>query len=129
MVDRYNRPLRTAPDATDLVVKTTADIRDVRRLVVDQARHARLAAERTADLELIATELVTTSLRHNGAGCRVRIRRDEEHLICAVEDEGPLTLWPVADHRTRDSSRAEGSCWSTHSPTSYAPTPPPAAPP
>ncbi|CCH32571.1 anti-sigma factor RsbA family regulatory protein [Actinosynnema sp. NPDC047251] len=91
VVDRYNRPLRAAPDATGLDIRTTADIRDVRRLAGDRARQAHLDAERTADLELIATELATNSLRHTDAGCRLRIWRDEEHLICSVEDDGRLT--------------------------------------
>ncbi|WP_447002158.1 anti-sigma factor RsbA family regulatory protein [Saccharothrix isguenensis] len=107
VVDRYNRPLRTAPDATALVIETTADIRDVRRLVTDQARQVHVDAERTADLELIATELVTNSLRHTGAGCRVRIWRDEEHLICAVEDEGRLTD-PLAGRRPTEPGQLGG---------------------
>jgi len=90
VIDHYNQPLRTAPDATDLDIKTTADIRDVRRLARDQARRARLDAELTAGLELIATELATNSLRHTDAGCRLRIWWDEEHLVCSVEDDGHL---------------------------------------
>ena len=107
VVDRYNRPLRTTPDATDLVVSTTADIRDVRRLVGDQARQALLDAERTADLELIATELVTNSLRHTGAECRLRIWRDGEHLICAVEDSGRLAD-PLAGRRPPEPGQRGG---------------------
>ena len=107
VVDRYNQPLRTTPAATDLAVETTADIRDVRRLVTDQARQAQLDAERTADLELIATELATNSLRHTGGGCRLRIWRDEEHLICSVEDDGRLTD-PLAGRRPPEAGQLGG---------------------
>ncbi|PSL51555.1 anti-sigma regulatory factor (Ser/Thr protein kinase) [Saccharothrix carnea] len=107
VVDRYNRPLRTAPDAADLVIGTTADIRDVRRLVTERARRSLLNAERTADLELIATELVTNSLRHTGAGCRLRIWRDGEHLICSVEDDGRLTD-PLAGRRPPEPGQRGG---------------------
>ncbi|PSL47155.1 anti-sigma regulatory factor (Ser/Thr protein kinase) [Saccharothrix carnea] len=107
VVDRYNRPLPTAPDSADLDVGTTADIRDVRRLVADQARRSPLDAEAIADLELIATELVTNSLRHTGAGCRLRIWRDGAHLICSVEDDGRLTD-PLAGRRPPEPGQRGG---------------------
>ncbi|MCC8242912.1 sensor histidine kinase [Saccharothrix luteola] len=107
VVDRYNQPLTVAPDAVDLPVTTTNGLRDVRRLVADQARLSGLDADRTADLELIATELVVNSLRHTGAGCRVRIWRDEEHLVFAVEDHGHLAD-PLAGRRPPEPGQHGG---------------------
>ncbi len=107
VVDRYNQPLRCTPDAAELAINTTADIRDARRLVTAQAQQAQLGAERTADLELIATELVTNSLRHTGGGCRLRIWRDQEHLIFSVEDDGHLSD-PLAGRRPPEPGQYGG---------------------
>ncbi|MEU4805635.1 sensor histidine kinase [Actinosynnema sp. NPDC023587] len=90
VVDRYNRPLDAGPDAVDLLVATTAQLREARRFTTGQARRLGLDVERAADLELIATELVTNSLRHTSGGCRLRLWRDFDHVVCAVEDGGHL---------------------------------------
>jgi anti-sigma regulatory factor (Ser/Thr protein kinase) len=107
VVDRYNQPLEAAPDAVDLLVTTTSEIRDVRRLVADRAPQWGLSAERVSDLQLVATELVTNSLRHTDAGCRVRFWLDQENLICAVEDTGRLAD-PLAGRRPPEPGQHGG---------------------
>jgi anti-sigma regulatory factor (Ser/Thr protein kinase) len=107
VVDRYNQPLESVPDAVDLLITTTAEIRDVRRFVAARASLWGLSAERASDLELVATELVTNSLRHTGGGCRVRFWLDQEDLICAVEDTGHLAD-PLAGRRPPEPGQYGG---------------------
>lgn len=71
-------------------VTATADIRGARGFAVARAQRLGLAAERVADLEPIATELVTNGLRHTGAGYRLMICHDNGQVVCAVEDSGHL---------------------------------------
>ncbi len=98
VVSRYNRSLDTAPDAAALLVTTTSDVREARRFATERARHLGLSAARTADLALIATELVVNALRHAGDACRISIWQDEGHLVCTVQDGGHLTD-PLAGRR------------------------------
>ncbi|MDQ2588378.1 sensor histidine kinase [Saccharothrix yanglingensis] len=107
VVDRYNQPVRAAADVAVFPVTATSRIREVRRFVAERARESGSPPERTADLELIVTELVTNSLRHTGGGCRVRIWRDEGHLVCAVEDDGHLAD-PLAGRRPPERGRHGG---------------------
>ncbi|MCE6996285.1 sensor histidine kinase [Saccharothrix sp. S26] len=91
VVERYNLPVTPAADGCVLPVATTAEIRDARRLATAEAHRHGLSAERTANLALIATELVTNSLRHTDGGCRLTLWRDADHVVCTVEDTGRLT--------------------------------------
>ncbi|MEV0682117.1 sensor histidine kinase [Actinosynnema sp. NPDC050436] len=90
VVNRYNQPLPAAEGAPEVHVGSSAQIRDARRFTTAQAGRLDLGAERTAELELIATELVTNSLRHSGGGCRLRVWTADGHLVCEVRDEGRL---------------------------------------
>ncbi|HEX6342163.1 sensor histidine kinase [Umezawaea sp.] len=107
VVSLYNQPLDVGQDPVDLVITTTAEIRDVRRLVDAWAPRWGLATDRVADLQLVATELVTNSLRYTGAGCRVRFWLDGETLVCAVEDTGRLTD-PLAGRRPPEPGQHGG---------------------
>ncbi|MFD7659589.1 anti-sigma factor RsbA family regulatory protein [Actinosynnema sp. NPDC059797] len=115
VVDRYNRPLDAVRGAVGLAVATTAGIGGARRFAVAEADRLGLAAERSADLALIATELVTNSLRHAGADCRLSLWRDGDHLVCAVEDGGRLSD-PLAGRRpaTRDQEGGRGLLMVNH---------------
>ncbi|XVS60943.1 anti-sigma factor RsbA family regulatory protein [Actinosynnema sp. CA-299493] len=107
IVGRYNRPFDVAPRTAGFPVTATADIRGARGFAVARAQRLGLAAERVADLELIATELVTNGLRHTGAGCLLRIWHDNGHVVCAVEDSGHLAD-PLAGRRPPAPGQAGG---------------------
>ncbi|MBW4718629.1 sensor histidine kinase [Saccharothrix obliqua] len=107
VIDRYNQPLPDAPGAAEFPVATTADIRPARHWAAERARLLGLGADRLADLELIATELLTNSLRHTPGGCRVRIWRDAGHVVCEVRDTGHLTD-PLAGRRPRPRDLPNG---------------------
>ncbi|MFT7837981.1 anti-sigma factor RsbA family regulatory protein [Saccharothrix sp. BKS2] len=107
VVGRHNRPVDAGPDAAELPVTATAGIGAARRFAVAEAERLGLPAGRTADLALVATELVTNSLRHTGAGCRLSLWRDGDHLVCAVGDGGRLTD-PLAGRRPADRDREGG---------------------
>ena len=91
VIGRYNQPLRIAEDVVELTVDTSADVRAARRFAMDHAHRLGLPDERIADLQLITGELVANSLRHTGGSCQLRIWRDQDHLVCTVEDGGHLT--------------------------------------
>ena len=90
VVDRYNQPLSGADDPPGIELTALAQVRDARRFAAERARGAGLGPDRAADLELIATELVTNSLRHTSGGCRLRIWTADDHLVCEVGDHGHL---------------------------------------
>ncbi|GAA3463082.1 sensor histidine kinase [Saccharothrix longispora] len=98
VVVRYNRVLDVPADAALLSVATTADLRGARRFATAEAERLGLSAERTAQVALVVTELVTNSLRHTGAGCRLAVWRDPDHVVCGVRDGGRLTD-PLAGRR------------------------------
>lgn len=91
VVNRHNRPITPTADATALAVTATTGVREARRLATREAERHGLSAEQVANFALITTELVTNSLRHTDGGCRMTVWRDDDHLVCTVEDTGRLT--------------------------------------
>jgi anti-sigma regulatory factor (Ser/Thr protein kinase) len=79
------------------------DLRAVRSFVAAAAAARGLGTERTRDLVLAASELVTNSLRHGGGTGIVRVWRQGTAVVCEVRDGGrfdrPLagTVRPVPD--------------------------------
>jgi len=98
VIDHYNQPLPVVPDAVEVEVGSSADIRTARTFATAHAHRLGLPAERMADLQLISGELVANSLRHGGGSCRLRLWRDGDHLVCTAEDDGHLTD-PLAGRR------------------------------
>ncbi len=93
----YNQPLPSPPDATELAVDAT-NLARARSLARTHANDAGLSDDRTADLELVVTELVTNSVDHGGGSGRLRIWTTDRHLVCEVQDHGALTD-PLAGRR------------------------------
>ncbi|OKI29095.1 anti-sigma regulatory factor [Saccharothrix sp. CB00851] len=93
VVARYNAPLPDAAGTADhaFPVSRPADLSPARRFAADRARRFGLAEPRLADLELIAGELVTNSLRHTSGPCRLGVWAEDGHLVCEVRDGGRLT--------------------------------------
>jgi anti-sigma regulatory factor (Ser/Thr protein kinase) len=98
VVSHYNQPLPAPPDAATRTITTLRELADLRRFVDDHATRLGLPADRLADLQLIATELVTNSLRHTQGPCQLRIWPDHDHLVCEVRDSGHLSD-PLAGRR------------------------------
>ncbi|WP_434443573.1 anti-sigma factor RsbA family regulatory protein [Lentzea sp. E54] len=107
VLGRYNQPLAVVADAVEVEVAESADIRVARRFATDHAHRLGLPAGRVADLQLITSELVANSLQHTGTGCRLRIWRDQDHLVCAVEDGGCLKD-PLAGRRPAAADQVGG---------------------
>ncbi|PWK83559.1 anti-sigma regulatory factor (Ser/Thr protein kinase) [Lentzea atacamensis] len=107
VVARYNQPLPEQPDVDELPVTEPTQLSAVRRWAAERARRHGLEADRIADLEYIATELVTNSLVHTPGGCRLRLWRHENHVVCEVRDTGQLAD-PLAGRRPRPAGLRGG---------------------
>jgi anti-sigma regulatory factor (Ser/Thr protein kinase) len=86
----YNQPLPERADAAELTVDAT-NLAQARFLARTHARQADLTDDRTADVELVVTELVTNSIDHGGGSGRLRIWTADGHLVFEVHDQGTLT--------------------------------------
>ncbi len=86
----YNRPLPEPADAVELVVDAT-NLAQARSLARTHALRAGLTDDRTADVELVVTELVTNSIDHGGGTGRLRIWIADGHLVHEVHDQGTMT--------------------------------------
>ncbi|GGS36833.1 sensor histidine kinase [Actinokineospora fastidiosa] len=98
VIAHYNQPLDGRADAVAMTVTEVNQITEARRFTTAHARALGLAEERVADLELIATELVTNSLIHATGSCVLRLWRHGDHLVCEVRDAGHLSD-PLAGRR------------------------------
>jgi anti-sigma regulatory factor (Ser/Thr protein kinase) len=98
VIDRYNLPLPAPADGAYVTVATYGDLAAARHFAAEQGRRHGLAAEGIADLELIATELLTNSVLHAGCPGELRIWPEADQLICQVADAGQLTD-PLAGRR------------------------------
>ncbi|SES17598.1 sensor histidine kinase [Lentzea albida] len=91
VLDRHNRPLPDPVGAEEFTVTEPAQLPAARRWATSEGLRHGLDADRVADLEYIATELVTNSLVHTPEGrCGLRIWRQDDHVACAVSDTGHL---------------------------------------
>ena len=106
VVARYNAPL---PDDAEgaFPVERPSELPSARRFAAQRARLLGLAEERLADLELIAGELVTNSLRHTSGPCRLGVRVEDDHLVCEVRDGGTLTD-PLVGRRPPEAGQRSG---------------------
>ncbi|RCW46098.1 anti-sigma regulatory factor (Ser/Thr protein kinase) [Halopolyspora algeriensis] len=95
---RHNQPLGSVPDAATYPVTTAGALPGARRFATDHAQRLGLCPDRTVEWELIVTELVTNGLVHGGGDCLLRIGRDGDDLVCAVENSGTLAD-PLAGRR------------------------------
>ena len=84
-----DRPL-ARPPATAERLSYQRDLRPVRTLVARCARSARLPARRITDLVLAASEVAANTLRHTKAGGTVHLWRDEDEILCLIQDSGVI---------------------------------------
>lgn len=90
--DEPARPLdgsaTLAPPWATEVGFTIADLGRLRRAVAEAAATAGLDEVRAADLALAVDELATNSICHGGGEGVMRLWRDEDALVCEVQDRG-----------------------------------------
>ncbi len=96
----YVSPEATVSDGDDLpppppeahrFAFTREQLSDLRKLVARCAGSAGLAAERTSDLVLAASEVATNSILHGGGEGTLSIWREPGALLCEVRGRGRIT--------------------------------------
>lgn len=108
VVERYNQALSSPADAAQFVVDAPALIQAARRFTGAEAERHGLTRDRSADLQLIVTELLTNSLLHSpSARAELRLWRDGGHVTCQVRDDGYLTD-PMAGRLPRSLTSTGG---------------------
>jgi anti-sigma regulatory factor (Ser/Thr protein kinase) len=63
------------------------------------------------ELVLVASELMTNSIRHAGASGVLRLWREETRLVCEVRDAGLIVEPLVGRRRPRDTARGGAGLW------------------
>ncbi len=101
-LDSSNEALPTSPAAVTYTVHELPDLSSARRCASRYARLLGMCPDRIDDLQLIATELATNSLRHTQGSCRLAFWHHDEHLICEASDIGQLDD-PLAGRRSSQS--------------------------
>jgi hypothetical protein len=96
--DRYNQPLSSSPTAVTYIVHELADLSGVRSFAATYAQRFGLSADAAADLQLITSELVSSSLQHSCGPCRLALWRRHGYLVCESRDPGYLDD-PLAGRR------------------------------
>lgn len=100
--DYGNEPLPTSPAAVTYTVQELTDLSKARQSASRYARLLGMCPDKIDDLQLIATELATNSLRHTGEACRLAFWHDDGHLVCEARDIGQLDD-PLAGRRSSQS--------------------------
>jgi hypothetical protein len=108
-LDRSNEPLQTNPAAVTYTVSQPADLSGARQLSGWYGRLLGMSDDRIADLQLIVTELATSSLQRGSAKCRLAFWYHDGHIVCEARDAAQLAD-PLAGRRlpTVDGSSAAG---------------------
>lgn len=104
--DHFSGEFPARPPAMDSLAFGREGLAQVRRRVEKAATLVGLAADRTADLVLAASELAANSVVHGGGKGILRIWRDGERLVVEVEDRG-LIEEPLVG-RVRPASAQHG---------------------
>ena len=85
--------------ASPMRVAALEDLPSARRFLRERARLADVDSERSLDLSVALTEVLTNALRHGGGDVRLWAWADSESLICQVEDRGGGIVDPLAGYR------------------------------
>jgi anti-sigma regulatory factor (Ser/Thr protein kinase) len=105
----YNRPLASDPAAVTYTVDQLTDLGGLRQFIAAYGQWFDVPAHITSNLQLIANELATSSVQHDGAPCQVALWQRDGNLICEARDNGYLDD-PLAGRRPyqRDTERGRG---------------------
>ncbi len=103
----YNRPLPACPTSVTYTVRELADLTAMRAFAATYGQWFGLAPGAVADLQLISSELATSSLQHTNGSCRLDFWQHDGHLICQARDRGYLDD-PLAGRRPYQSETTRG---------------------
>ncbi len=78
------------------------------------AAAAGLDEQRIGDLRLVVTELATNALRHGGGGATLTLWRDDDTVVCQVDDRGSLRDPLVGRERPNPQRPAGYGLWLVH---------------
>jgi anti-sigma regulatory factor (Ser/Thr protein kinase) len=106
---RYNQPLVRSERAVTYRVRTLADLADLRAFVATYARWFDLKPHTVADLQIVVTELATSSLQHTYGACRLALWHHDGHLVCEARDTGHIDD-PLAGRRPYENNTGRGRC-------------------
>ncbi|GFG73479.1 anti-sigma regulatory factor [Mycobacterium botniense] len=81
-VERGNQPLQTHPAAVTFAVGKLADLSGARQWCAWYGSLLGMSADRIADLQLVVTELATSSLQRGSARCRLAFWHHDNHVVC-----------------------------------------------
>jgi anti-sigma regulatory factor (Ser/Thr protein kinase) len=80
-----------APPAAAAALSYHRDLRPVRALVAEAARHAGLPPDRATDLVIAASEVAANTLRHTADGGTIWLWHTPAEIICQIHDTGVIT--------------------------------------
>jgi anti-sigma regulatory factor (Ser/Thr protein kinase) len=104
---RYNQPLSSDPSAVRYTARKLGDLAGARAFAGVYAQWFGLSPDQTADLQLISSELASSSLTHVGGTCRLALWRHSGNVICEARDGGCLDD-PLAGRRSYGSDTTRG---------------------
>lgn len=106
LVARWNPPL--SPPPADAQRATHLQPTAARAFVKEQAERAGLSQRRTIDLELATSEVATNAQAHGGGRATLQSWRDDDYLICQIEDEGAGLADVLAGYRPPSLAQESG---------------------
>jgi hypothetical protein len=104
---RYNQPLSSDPSAVRYTARKLGDLAGARAFAGVYAQWFGLSPDQTADLQLITSELASSSLTQVGGTCRLALWRHSGNVICEARDGGCLDD-PLAGRRSYGSDTTRG---------------------
>ena len=104
---RYNQPLSSDPSAVRYTARKLGDLAGARAFAGVYAQWFGLSPDQTADLQLITSELASSSLMHVGGTCRLALWRHNGNVVCEARDGGCLDD-PLAGRRSYGSDTTRG---------------------
>ncbi len=102
-----DRPLPPPPPGAEVLGYDTG-LAPVRRLVASHARRTGLAAERTSDLVLAASEIAANTLGHAKSDGMLYVWHDEDEVVCQAYDRGFIADRLAGRVRFSPDSRGHG---------------------
>jgi anti-sigma regulatory factor (Ser/Thr protein kinase) len=107
----FATPLPAPPGTTTDLVFQARSLRDLRSLVLREARRARLSGTRADDVVTAVHEVASNSLRHAGGLGVLRMWHTEDSLICEVSDDGHIQDPLVGRRRPAVGDRGGRGLW------------------
>lgn len=93
-----DEPLPEPEVTPEVLAFEQSTLPELRRLVRHHAELSGLGEDRVADLTLAVGELATNTIRHGGGRGTLRLWREDNSLVCEIEDGGQIDD-PLLDRR------------------------------